>query len=73
MGEDLPQLDDAALEHRARFASLNRSRPTDYMGGSQCSFRQRPPEPIKIDSTTSIRDNPFLKGNNKVSRNKSWN
>ena len=62
--ENEPILDDAALEHRARFASLNRARPTDFMGGSKLSFREKPPAPIKINSGSSIRDNPFLKMQN---------
>jgi hypothetical protein len=64
--EPLPPLNDAALDHRARFASLNRSRPTDYMGGSKMSFREPPPAPIKINTGSSFRDNPFLKGNNNI-------
>jgi hypothetical protein len=53
---------EAALDHRAKYASLNRSRPTDFMGGSQISFREKPPAPIKIDTTASFQNNPFLKG-----------
>lgn len=49
-----------AQEHRAKYASLNRSRPTDFMGGSQISFRDRPPAPIKIESNAFL-NNPFLK------------
>ena len=50
----------AAQDHRAKYASLDRSRPTDFMGGSEISFRNRPPAPIKIVSTAFF-NNPFLK------------
>jgi hypothetical protein len=52
---------EATASHRARFQSLNRDRPTDFMGGSQISFRERPPAPIKINSSMSVKDSPFLK------------
>lgn len=52
-----------AQARRARFQSLNRDRPSDYMGGSKgVSFRERPPAPIKINSGNSVKDSPFLKG-----------
>jgi hypothetical protein len=64
-GEPQP-LDENTLNHLARFASLNRARPTDYMGGSKLCFRTPPPAPIKIDTGSSFQDNPFLKGNKKA-------
>jgi hypothetical protein len=62
---DSQSMDEKAVDHRARFASLNRARPTDYMGGSKLTFRVPPPAPIKIDTESPFRDNPFLKGNKK--------
>jgi hypothetical protein len=61
MAEEGDALSDSAVQHRAKYASLNRSRPTDFMGGSQVSFREKPPAPIKIDTSTSFQNNPFLK------------
>lgn len=51
----------AAAMERARFQSLNRDRPVDFMGGCQLSFRERPPAPIAIESKTSVKDSPFFK------------
>ena len=54
-------IDSAAVQdHRAKYASLNRARPTDFMGGSEISFRDKPPAPIKIESNAFL-NNPFLK------------
>ena len=60
----------AAQEHRAKYASLDRSRPTDFMGGSQISFRDRPPAPIKIESNAFL-NNPFLKDRRTVTKSTS--
>ena len=58
----------AAQDHRAKYASLNRARPTDFMGGSQISFRDRPPAPIKIESNAFL-NNPFLKDRRTANKN----
>ena len=59
--EFILNVDSAAVQdHRAKYASLNRARPTDFMGGSQISFRDKPPAPIKIESNAFL-NNPFLK------------
>jgi hypothetical protein len=55
------KLSDDAKQQRATYQSLNRARPTDFMGGSQVSFRERPPAPIKLESD-AFQNNPFLKG-----------
>lgn len=60
--------DSAAVQdHRAKYASLNRARPTDFMGGSQISFRDKPPAPIKIESN-AFQNNPFLKDRRVVNK-----
>ena len=61
-------VDSAAVQdHRAKFASLNRARPTDFMGGSEISFRDKPPAPIKIESNAFL-NNPFLKDRRVVNK-----
>jgi hypothetical protein len=63
--ENSLNVDSAAVQdHRAKYASLNRARPTDFMGGSQIGFRDNPPAPIKIESNAFL-NNPFLKDRKK--------
>ena len=54
--------DNLAAAANARFSSLPMERPGDLMGGARStSFARRgPPPPIKINSATSLKDNPFF-------------
>lgn len=65
--EEADQTDKANQEKvaalaNARFSSLPSARPGDLMGGAKStSFARRgPPPPIKINSGSSLKDNPFL-------------
>lgn len=60
---NLSNQEKLARQANARFGSLPAERPTDLMGGAKStSFARRgPPPPIKINSGSCFRDNPFLK------------